>query len=70
MNFFADWLSSAGISAADYARASGVSANTIYRRRRGELRTPPEVAYLLGELAKARNLGLEGAGAPPGRPRA
>lgn len=54
MQFFRDWLDAEGLSAAEYARAAGIHANTVYRRRRGELRTPAEVRYLLEELARVR----------------
>lgn len=54
MQFFREWLDAEGLSAAEYARAAGIHANTVYRRRRGELRTPAEVRYLLEELARVR----------------
>jgi len=54
MLFFRDWLDAEEMSAVEYARAAGIHANTVYRRRRGELRTPAEVRYLLEELARVR----------------
>lgn len=47
MTEFEAWLKLYGITRTDYARAVGLSANTVHRRARGELGTPKEIAALI-----------------------
>ncbi len=52
---FRKLLKDIGLKEAEYARLAGLSANTVYRRARGDVPIPREVEFLARCLLRTRS---------------